>query len=451
MKTIVSITPCKLQEDSRTFRHAVSFARFGYKSIVVEGQASSDLNKAALPFELITMGAATKSDSKPVELDHDQLVGQTESMSGNNRSILDHIYDFVKSKYDLFPEPLKLLYRLPVRCIKFPGRIGWVRFQHYRRNFMRTNFVAPLRYLPKASLYYLHSPIYFLAVGSLCNRYGVPFIYDAHDFYSGIEEKENLSPFHRRWANPFLFTLEESCVERAAAVVTVCDGVARLQEETFNCQPVVARNCEDCRLHQTPRIDLRQSLCLSADDFLLVTIGTAKPGQAIEESLDAMRKLPNNVHLTFMGKNTDQHLDLIRQRELEGRVHTVPPVMPFEVVPFVRSADASLILYYPKSPNYENCLPNALFQAIGAELPLLYPELPEINRIAKDYGLGMPIDPLVPDSIRSGVFQLMSNPERLSTYRKNLREAKENLSWEREEGILRELLSKVLTEHSLQE
>ena len=33
------------------------------------------------------------------------------------------------------------------------------------------------------------------------------------------------------------------------------------------------------------------------------------------------------------------------------------------------------------------------FQPIAAGLPVLYPELPEIRRIAEQYELGVPIDP----------------------------------------------------------
>lgn len=432
MKTIVSVTPLKVQEDSRTFRQAASFTRFGYKSIVVEGQPS-DLNKACLPFELISIRGIT-GDSQSVRMNGNRSKGIHGNTIGRISSFKTGTLKLIHSDYDPFPEPLKYLF-------------GSVIFPIYLLVFLFMNLLLPIRYIPRASLYYLHSPIHFPAIYFLCKIYGINFIYDAHDFYSGIEKRGNLAPFKRHWLNPFLYKVESCCIKKAAAVVTVSDGVARLQEETFNCQSVVARNCHDCRLEQIPRQHLRELLCLSADDFLVVTIGQAKAGQAIKESLDAMQKLPNNVHLALVGKNTDQHLDLIRQRKLEGRVHAVPPVMPFEVVPFVRSADASLILYYSRSPNYENCLPNALFQSIAAELPLLYPELTEIKRIAERYDLGIPIDPLDPESIRSGVLELMTDADRFSTYHENLCVAKEELSWEREEGILRELLSKVIKEH----
>jgi len=476
VKTIVQTTILRVQEDSNTFRQAVSFARFGYKSILVEGQPSN-LNRAELPFKLISIGQRKEGDGKTSKSHCAEVTRQRRgiyrsilavpyrivraiatlllqlitvcddaskpayavqverrlNMFGRLGNIL--IFKLVKPIYDLLPKPLKYLYE---------SLVGWACFLIYLINFLRTYFLTPLRYLPKASLYYLNAPLYFPAIYLMSKVYRAPFIYQAHDFYTGIEKKENLTLLERRWFNPFLFKLERCCINRAAAVVIVSDGGARLLEKAFGCHSVVARSCHDQRLDKTPRVHLRQLLGLSADDFLMVTTGTAKRGQALEESLDAMLKLPDNVHLAFLGKNTAQHIPLIRERGLEKRVHTVPAVMPFEVVPFIQSADASLTIYYARSPNYENCLPNSLFQSIAAELPLLYPELPEISKIAKYYDLGIPINPLDPESIRSGVIQLMSDRELDSKFRKNLRIAKEELSWEREEVVLRDLLSEVL-------
>ena len=74
---------------------------------------------------------------------------------------------------------------------------------------------------------------------------------------------------------------------------------------------------------------------------------------AIQEALDALLLLPDQVHLAFVGRNYDSSLEDIQGRDLADRVHVVPPVLPNEVVPFIRTADAALILYFPWSVNYE--------------------------------------------------------------------------------------------------
>ena len=58
LPTVVTITPTAVERDSRTFKQAASVARFGYSSLVVEGQAS-DLGQTILPFTLRGVGIPT--------------------------------------------------------------------------------------------------------------------------------------------------------------------------------------------------------------------------------------------------------------------------------------------------------------------------------------------------------------------------------------------------------
>jgi glycosyltransferase involved in cell wall biosynthesis len=206
----------------------------------------------------------------------------------------------------------------------------------------------------------------------------------------------------------------------------------------------VIRNFHDRRIDREPPVTLRKSLALSSDQFLVVVVGNCKPGMAIREALDAMTDLPARVHLAFVGRSYDQLLIHVRRKQLQDRVHIVGPVKPHELVPFIKSADASLLLYYSRSANYKNCLPNGFFQAIAAGVPILYPRLPEIQAIAKKYEIGVPIDPLVPKSIGSAVIELTQDPERMARYRKNLIAAAGDLAWEEEELILKKLISGIL-------
>src|SRR6266540_3867210 len=65
MKTIVSISPIRVEADSRTFKQAASIRSFGYASVVVEGERSS-LERNGLPFELhsVRNGASSSREGK---------------------------------------------------------------------------------------------------------------------------------------------------------------------------------------------------------------------------------------------------------------------------------------------------------------------------------------------------------------------------------------------------
>ena len=286
MTTIVSVTPLRVQEDSRTFKIAASFATFGHESVVVEGQPSS-LDRAELPFRLISMGTKKDGAGRGPEADPRQDASNGRGLFRDivelpykilraiaalpfklialcddagepfysaqlelRSNVLDRLNEFlarklVKPIYDRLPRPLRYVYE---------SLVGWACFVIYLTYFLYKHFLTPLRYLPRASLYYLHAPYYFPAVYLLCRIYRVAFIYDAHDFYNPPVEGHDAGLLVRRWIHPFLFRLERRCTNRAAAVVTVCHGVARLQEEAFGCQPRIVRNCHDYRLDRTPRI-----------------------------------------------------------------------------------------------------------------------------------------------------------------------------------------------------
>jgi len=419
-KTIVSVTPLAVLADSRTFKEAASMKRFGFNSIVMEGE-SSQLTLSDLPFELHTM---VNPHNQGHHVSPDSLSEQEHS----GRKIIGQIKCLLK----------KVNKRVPLSIREF------ISFLLFVKVYFLSSVFSPLRFIPRASLYYIHSPVFFPAVYLLSKRYKVPFIYDAHDFYSDIEGSRERSRMEKRWYDPFYRKIEAFCITHSAAVVTVSEGLAKLQENAFGVRSIVIRNCQDLRLEKSPPQHLRQLIGLSSKDFLLVTIGQAKKGMAVREAFEALLQLPPWVHLALVGKNQDQYLEDICKYELENRVHVVQPVKPYEVVSFIRSADLSLILYYPRSNNYEYLLPNGFFQSVAAGLPILYPELSEIKGLAESYKLGIPINPCLPHSISEAVMTLMDNPNLITMYRQNAQRTMQELNWEKEEVILRKLVLNVL-------
>lgn len=385
MKTIVSVTPVAVTSDSRTYKMAASFTRFGFKSIVVEG-LKSNVQPQSMLFSLLHVQG-----------------------------------DVIFSKADGSRKNPVLARRLSAEWFKY----WWLRLTKPFMNQVRT-FIS----LPRASIYYLHSFYQWPAVFLKSMLVSAIYIYDAHDYYLA----ENPGRLNR-W-------LEALCIKYAGAIVTVSRGVAALLEKEYGCKPVVIRNCHDSRIEETPSQNLRQTLGLSAEDFLLVVVGQAKDGMAIREALEAMRNMPSHVHIAFVGKNTQKYSVYVEQAQLGSQVHLVPPVIPSQIVPFIRSANAALILYYPRTENYENCLPNGFFQSVSAKLPILYPDLPEISRLAVEYQLGISINTQSAYDIANGILYFVENNG--AHYKDNLAKASCELSWEREELVLRDLVENFL-------
>jgi hypothetical protein len=74
-------------------------------------------------------------------------------------------------------------------------------------------------------------------------------------------------------------------------------------------------------------------------------------------------------------------------------------------------------------------------------------DLPWSRRIAEKYEMGIPIDPQIPRSIGDAVGNLLNDPSLLTRHKRNLRVARDELSWEREETVVRNIISGVLSQH----
>ncbi len=263
--------------------------------------------------------------------------------------------------------------------------------------------------LPPASIYYLHAPHQYLAVW-LRSLGRTPFIYDAHDFYPAGYKDSALSE-QALWFRVLLW-LERRAVRRAAEVITVADGCAVLMNSFFDRQPVVIPNVHDSRIDEPAPEGLRQVLGLDAEEFLLVMVGNEKPGTATKEALQAMTKLPSQVHLALVGRGWDVFATTISEYGLDGRVHLCGPLPPTQVVSFIAGADAAIVLYLPHTVDYLHALPNRLFLPIAAGLPVLYPrQLVEIRSIAEEHRLGLPLDPGEPDSIVDAISRLIEDDD----------------------------------------
>lgn len=407
MQTVVSFVPLPMERDTRTIKIAASLARLGYRSVVIE----------SLPSD--------KRDHGPVEL-------RTLAMRSPG-----------PARRDARPTD-----RRPRICGNRATR--WVRERLHFLAFVARYFVwLPLLALgrvPPGDLYYLHEYRLFPAVWLLRRiRRKVPMIYDAHDVYAEVWDQAQLSPFWKKRFVPFLLWMERACAREAAAVVTVGNGVATRIGELLGVVPKVLRNCQDRRLLQTPPQTLRQRLGLGRDAILVVVIGHRKPGQALEPLAAALAGAPAHVHVAFIGSFYDEVAALAETYGVTGRMHAPGPMASEQIVRHVEDCDAAALLYYGHSANTLHILPNGFFQAVTARLPLLYPPLPELEAAIGDRRVGWRIDARDRESIAAALAGLTALDGRgRSALADELARLDDELSWEREEEKLADLVKTVL-------
>ncbi len=264
--TIVSVTPNALRSDSRTLKQAVTLARVGHRSIVVERFASG-LDYSPLGIEVISLLSA------PPDMTRRVLPARTLWWRFANwlrQGILRRPYD------------LKL-------------------FADFLVQLWRDELWSAIRVIPRADLYILHSFHWLWPVRVRCALHRVPYIYDAHDFYSEMTNPEEVNRWTREWMLPFYARMDRAALAHAAASMTVTNGCAELYEQRLGIRPLVVRNAHDARIDRAPPLTLRRTLGLAPDDFVVVAVGNHKPGMRIEDVLLHADSLPANVHVAFVG------------------------------------------------------------------------------------------------------------------------------------------------------
>ena len=242
----------------------------------------------------------------------------------------------------------------------------------------------------------------------VAQRSGAKLVFDSHE----LEAHRNPPlPRLRRWQ---VERLERRYLRRAALVTTVghriADHLARLNRITrplvlFNApakapQPLPEKWCKE------NRESIRTEAGVSEGTLLLVYTGNITINRGLEQTVtglaeywlakDRNPKLPE-IHLSLVGNaraDTRRAVETFAlQRGIEHLIHFHDPVSPVNVVSFIASGDISVIPIIPATLSYEYAMPNKLFEAMMAGLPIVGADLAEMGTFIRDHKLGQTFDP----------------------------------------------------------
>lgn len=416
-RCVISVTPNALRSDSRTLKQAASISRAGARSIVIEGH-SSNQSFSEIGIELRSLTQASTAGVSAEEVDASVV------SSGWVKNCLKR---FLPSK--------------AVNVALFVLTV-W--------SLIRKQWMPLYRQLDNADFYVLHSFHFWPAV-FLKTRVNKSFyIYDAHDFYREMDQAKDISPFTRKFLIPLYRWLDEKAVRYSRAMTTVSDGVAELYLRASGVRPTVFPNVHDRRLDQTCQRSLREVTGVATDKFLIVAVGNAKPGASMEALIEAIAAADESIEIAFVGGGFEKERARMQLNPAAKRIHFISPLPADQVVPFIASADCGIIVYHAYTDNYDLALPNRFFQCIAAGVPLIYPRLREMHRLAESFSVGVACNPREPRDVLSAISKIAGDPVLRETMKYRAARAALSLSWEREEDRFVTFLGKLLPTENLQ-
>ncbi len=187
---------------------------------------------------------------------------------------------------------------------------------------------------------------------------------------------------------------------------------------------------------------LREKLNISDEHKIVLIISTVASG--LEAVLEAIKMLPCDIELVIMGKIFPKKYEevcneLIKEFQLEKRVHVIEQVPYDELTMTASSADVGLIVREPEVLNNYISLPNRIFDYIFSSLPVCVPKIPDIGNIVQTYNIGDVVNNLSPEEWKKSILYVLENQAQMS---KNAQDASQELIWENLEEKLYQSLGK---------
>lgn len=282
--------------------------------------------------------------------------------------------------------------------------------EHRRRTFGR--WVREAEWMArKLEFDVVHAHDYTaLALGERLSRTrGVPLVYDTHELWSERHRSGRPTPLQDWWQR----SRERRLGTRSAVVLTVGEALAERLRAAYHWDHVTV---------------VRNTFPVAPDG---PTVPPTRPTGAVYAGrLAAGRDLET---VAAASSSTGLSLRLVGPSDpswLAGfvphRCRVDPPVASDEVDALLEAGGLALVTLADGWGNHRVALPNKLFQAVSAGVPVIASDVGELARIVRKQGLGVVYRPGDPTSLVAAIEDaLLRFPE----LRESVRRAQGALSW----------------------
>ena len=250
-------------------------------------------------------------------------------------------------------------------------------------------------------------------------------IFDAHEYAPRHFEDKKMWRIFFQHFNTWLC---KKYIPKINGMMTVGKGLALEYEKNFYVQPAVITNANNF-------FDVQPGLTME-NKIRLVHHGIATPSRKLELMFDVLAKLDDRFTLDlilltpgFASKGTRRYLDDLRERtKQDARIKIIPPVKSSEVVNAIKHYDMGIFLLPPVNFNYQNTLPNKLFDFIQARLGVAIGPTPEMAEIVRHYNIGIVSEQFTPKSLAEKLNKLTKAD--VETFKRNANVAATELNAE---------------------
>lgn len=266
-------------------------------------------------------------------------------------------------------------------------------------------------------------------------------LFDAHEYAPRHFEDKLV---WRVFFQPFNVHFCKKYIPRVKAMITVGEGLANEYAKNFPVSPVIITNAPS--LSKIPPAPVR------AGRIRMVHHGGATPSRHLELMIEMMKFLDGRFTLDLIlitpemaSAGTRNYISRLRDLARgDERIQFLPPLKIEEIVPFLNNYDLGVILVPPINFNYENGLPNKLFDFIQAKIGVATGPTREIARTVEAHGIGI----VSKDFSAAGLADKLStlSSSQIEQFKANAVKASQQLNSEANRIKLLELVGKIISD-----
>lgn len=276
-----------------------------------------------------------------------------------------------------------------------------------------------------------------ILAGRIAERVGAKILFDAHEYEPKRIENHW---FHRLFINPYKDFLCRKYLPEVSSMSAVSYVIASEYNKVYGVEPQIILN--------VPRYQKIQLKEIDPANIRIIYHGLAQPSRALEDIIYLMPLLDKRFYLTLMfvvrDVNYFNYLKKLAEQVSPGRIDFWKSV-PFDnIIPTISQFDIELIVYKPTSFNVAYSLPNKLFEAVMAGLPVVIGPYPEMKRIIKEFGCGLVADSFEPRNVAAVLNSL--TPEEIMEKKRVSLKAATILNAEKEMKKLLSIIEGLLNE-----
>lgn len=259
---------------------------------------------------------------------------------------------------------------------------------------------------------------------------GKPHVYDAHEYFSQMQEIVSRPFVHKVWLG-----IERFMMPRIKHGYTIGEGYANIFKKEYHLDFNIIRNVP---------FAIGEPATFSGEKSILYQ-GAINVGRGLEEMIEAMKQL-DSFRLVIVGEGTElpRLKELAKNVGVEDKVDFKGALLPHDLKKETGKHWLGLTLFSSIGEHHQLSLANRFFDYIQSEIPQIAMNYAEYTQLNQRYNMAYMLNELKSEALVKLIRQIDADPGLYSEKKKNCKTAGQDLCWENESTKLIEIYRELL-------